>query len=175
MSPPVLLIHGGLGERMDAERFWIRPGVLAGLVAAGLEARAPHRDTSPSSWAAAASAIALAMSEPTSVVAGSNGVSVAVRLALDHRPLVARLGLVWPATCGDPLVDRHVPPQAAHLLAGETLRGVGDHELAGLDVPMAVMASDPPNPVHDNRTVERLVALVPRRSACSSPARVAAP
>ena len=29
MSPPVLLIHGGLGERMDAERFWIRPGVLA--------------------------------------------------------------------------------------------------------------------------------------------------
>jgi hypothetical protein len=58
MSAAVLLIHGGLGERMDAERFWIRPGVLAGLVAAGLEASAPDRDTTPSSWAAAASAAA---------------------------------------------------------------------------------------------------------------------
>jgi hypothetical protein len=27
----VVLVHGGLWEDMDAERFWVRPGVVAGL------------------------------------------------------------------------------------------------------------------------------------------------
>ena len=71
---------------------------------------------------------------PTTVVAGSNGVSVALRLAVDSSQLVKRLVLLWPATCGDPTVDRRVPTQAAHLLAGETIRGLRDVELAALDV-----------------------------------------
>ncbi len=116
MHPSVLLIHGGLGEDMDAERFWIRPGIVAGLRAAGLAVAAPDRDTCPPSWSAAADAMAGELTAPTSVVAGSNGVSVAVRLALRHRRLVDRLVLLWPATCGDPAVDAAAPADVAHLL-----------------------------------------------------------
>jgi pimeloyl-ACP methyl ester carboxylesterase len=162
VGPPVLLVHGGLGEDMDAERFWSRPGILAGLRAAGFDVAAPDRDTCPSSWTAAADTLAGELTGPTSVVAGSNAVSAAVRLAIHYRPLVDRLLLLWPATCGDPVVDAVAPPEVPHLLAGETLRGVTDDELARLDVPSYVMASDPPNRFHAERTVDRLVRLMPR-------------
>ena len=162
MGPPVLLIHGGLAEDMDAERFWMLPGVLAGLRACGFVVAAPDRDTAPASWSAAADAMAAELHGPTSVVAGSNGVSIGVRLALQHRPLVDRLVLLWPATCGDPTVDAAMPPEVSHLLTGQTLRGMTDEELARLDVPTAVMASDPANPLHAVGTVDRLVALIPR-------------
>lgn len=157
-----MLIHGGLGEDMDADRFWFRPGVVSGLRAAGLLVLAPDRDTTPSSWGAAADAIAIGLRVSTSVVAGSNGVSVAVRLALQHRPMVDRLLLLWPATCGDLEVDAAVPAAASHLLAGDTLRGVTDDELVGLDVPVAVMVSDPANRVHAQQTVDRLLELIPQ-------------
>ena len=98
---------------------------------------------------------------PTSIVAGSNGVSVAVRLALDHPSRVDRLVLCWPATCGDPVVDGSVPSCAAHLLGGGTLRGVSDEELSELDVLVAVVASDPPNRIHAGSTVDQLVVRVP--------------
>jgi hypothetical protein len=156
------LIHGGLGDDMDADRFWVRPGVVGGLRAAGLVVVAPDWDTTPSSWAVAADGVAVGLRASTSVVAGSNGVSVAVRLALQHRSLVDRLLLLWPATCGDPTVDAATPAAASHLLAGDTLRGVTDDELVGLDVPMAVMASDPANRFHAQQTVDRLLELVPR-------------
>jgi len=162
VGPPVLLLHGGLGEDMDAERFWCRPGILAGLRAAGFDVAAPDRDTRPPSWPAAADALAGELSARTTVVAGSNAASVAVRLAIQHRRLVDRLVLLWPATCGDPLVDSAAPPDVSHLLAGETLRGVTDGELAMLDVPTAVMASDPPDRVHAEHTVNRIVELMPR-------------
>jgi len=162
MSPPVVLIHGGLGEDMDADRFWFRPGVVAGLRTAGLRVEAPDRDTAPDSWTGAADAVAVGLGAPTSVVAGSNGVSVAVRLARQHPPLVDRLVLLWPATCGDPVVDAAMPPDVAHLLVGDTLRGVSDDELAALDVPVAVMGSHPADRSHSHRTVERLLALIPR-------------
>jgi pimeloyl-ACP methyl ester carboxylesterase len=157
----VLLVHGGLGEDMDAERFWCRPGIVAGLREAGFDVVAPGRDTYPRSWAAAAEALAGELNRPTTIVAGSNAVSVAIRLAIQHRPLVDRLALLWPATCGDPVVDAAAPPEVSHLLAGETLRGVTDDELAVLDVPTAVMASDPPNRFHAQETVNRLVELLP--------------
>jgi pimeloyl-ACP methyl ester carboxylesterase len=157
----VVLVHGGLGEDMDAERFWCRPGILAGLRGAGFDVVAPDRDTYPPSWTAAADALAGVLNGPSSIVAGSNAVSVAVRLAIQHRPLVDRLALLWPATCGDPVVDASAPPDVSHLLAGETLRGVTDDELAVLDVPPAVMAADRPNRVHAERTVNRLVELMP--------------
>jgi len=43
----VLLFHGGLGDDMDTERFWVRPGVRTGLERAGLDVDAPDRDTTP--------------------------------------------------------------------------------------------------------------------------------
>ena len=153
MARPVLLVHGGLGEAKDAERFWCRPGIVAGIRAAGFDVTAPDLDTCPSSRAAAADTLAAGMSESASVVAGSNAVSVAVRLAIEHPPLVGLLVLLWPATCGDPIVDAAAPSEVNHLLAGETLRGVTDDEFATLDQPTAVMASDPPNrfPCRANR------------------------
>jgi len=158
----VLLIHGGLGEDIDADRFWVQPGVLRGLRTAGFVVTAPDRDTTPSSWNAAADAIAATLQEPTSLVAGSNGVSVAVRLALQNPRVVDRLLLLWPPTCGDLAVDATVPAAASHLLDGETMRGVTDDELAGLDVPVAVMPSDPVNRFHTRHTLDRLVELLPQ-------------
>jgi len=160
MPPSVVLIHGGLGEDMDADRFWRRPGILTGFEAAGLIVRAPDRDTSPRSWRAASESAAAELVEPTSIVAGSNGVSVGARLAIDHPERVTRLVLAWPATASDPDVDARVPAVARHLLSGETLRGVIDDELAGLDVPVLIVPSDPPNRAHAPHTVDRLVALV---------------
>jgi pimeloyl-ACP methyl ester carboxylesterase len=163
-SPPVLLVHGGLAEDIGAERFWERPGIAPGLRAAGFVVVAPDRPTTPTSWSAAASDVAAHVREPSSVVAGSNGVTVAVRLALEHPSVVDRLVLLWPATAGDVELDARVPEPGRHLLAGETLRGVTDHELRGLAVPAAVMAADPPNAFHALATAERVVELVPRGS-----------
>ena len=86
---------------------------------------------------------------------------MAVRLAVQHPELVGRLVLLWPATAADPTVDAHAPAAVAHLLAGETLRGVTDTELANLDLPVAAMASEPENPQHRDRTVGRLLELLP--------------
>lgn len=36
-------VHGGLWEDMDAERFWVRPGVVAALADRGIEVVAPDR------------------------------------------------------------------------------------------------------------------------------------
>jgi pimeloyl-ACP methyl ester carboxylesterase len=160
MAPPVLLIHGGLGEDVDADRFWARPGVLAGLEAAGLAVRAPDRDTTPGSWHAAAESLVAELVQPTSIVAGSNGVSIAVRLVIDHPACVDRLVLAWPATAGDAVVDAHVPRAAAHLLSGDTLRGVADDDLRTVDVPVLIVPSDPPNRAHASHTVQRLGSLV---------------
>lgn len=142
-APPVLLVHGGLGEDIDAERFWDRPGIAAGLRVAGFAVIAPDRDTAPASRSIAARDAARHLTTPASVVAGSNGVSVAVRLAVEFPQLVDRLMLLWPATAGDPHVDADAPAAVRHLLHGETLRGVTDAELADLDIPATVMASEP--------------------------------
>jgi hypothetical protein len=64
--------------------------------------------------------------------AGSNGCSVAARLALDFPGTVIRLLLAWPATVGDPAIDSRErtrltglgasPHVVGALLAGQTLR-----------------------------------------------------
>jgi hypothetical protein len=82
-------------------------------------------------------------------------------MAIDQPMLVSRLVLLWPATGGDDAVDRMVPSSAAHLLAGDTVRGLSDSELGGIMVPVAVMATDVPNLFHQYRTVDRLVDLIP--------------
>ena len=161
MAGRVLLVHGGLGEDMDAHRFWVAPGIVDALERAGFDVHAPDRDTCPTSWPAAADALAGELHRPATVVAGSNGVSVAVRLALQRPDLVERMVLLWPATASDPAVDALVPSAAAHLLAGDTIRGVADDELSAVDLPVAVMRSEPENPIHRHRTVDRLVELLP--------------
>jgi len=156
----LLLIHGGLAEAMDAERFWVVPGVVGALRASGHTVLAPDRDTAPTGWVAGATDLAALVEEPCAVVAGSNGVSIAVRMAVDHPALVEKLVLLWPATAGSARADSVVPGHARHLLAGETLRGVLDRELAALSVPVFVMASEPENVFHQHATVDRILDLV---------------
>lgn len=169
IRPPLLLIHGGLAEDIGAESFWERPGIAPGLRAAGFSVIAPDRDTAPTSWSDAALDSSRHLKMRAVVVAGSNGVSVAVRLALDFPRLVDRLVLLWPATAGDVHVDHGAPGSVRHLLVGETLRGVTDDELAGLATPTVVMASDPPNPFHAASTVERLIRLMPQAALVPTP------
>ena len=99
---------------------------------------------------------------PATVVAGSNGCSVAARLALEDPDRVARLVLAWPATAGDPKVDAWARRQGVpeQMLAGETLRGLTDAELAALSLPVAVLPS-PRSPFHQRSTVDGLLRLVP--------------
>lgn len=175
----LLLIHGGLWDNTDAGRFWGAPGIIAGLRRHGLEVIAPDRLRQAPAWTAEAAHLAPATAlapvtaaSPVTVLAGSNGCSAAARLAVDFTGLVAGLLLAWPATAGDPAVDtrdrtrlagRGAPPQAiGALLAGETLRGLTDAELASLTIPVGVLPSVPANPFHQRRTADALLRLLPR-------------
>lgn len=166
------LIHGGLWAEQDAERFWHRPGITAGLATAGIRVLAPDRPPRPPDWATEARELANSLpAEPVVVVAGSNGCSAAVRLATDAPGRVRTLVLGWPATAGDPEVDARDRDRlirlgaagrtADRLLAGGTLRGVDDADLAGLAMPVAVLPSLRENPPHQRRTVDALLRLVP--------------
>ena len=169
----LLLIHGGLWDDMDAGRFWDAPGIIAGLRRHGLEVIAPDRLRQAPAWTAeAAHLVPAPAGPPVTVLAGSNGCSAAARLAVDFPGLVARLLLAWPATAGDPAVDtrdrtrlagRGAPSKAiSALLAGETLRGLTDAELASLTIPVGVLPSVPANPFHQRRTADALLRLLPR-------------
>lgn len=158
----IVLIHGGLGAEMDADRFWVRPGVVARLQEYGHRVHAPDRPHHEVSWSAQAAQLVPALpSGPLVVVGGSNGCTVAVRLALALGPRVTRLALCWPATAGDPALDALVPDRLAPLLVGEALRGVTDAELATLTMPVAVLPSVPPNRFHQRSTVDALLRLLP--------------
>jgi len=101
--PTLLLIHGGLWEDIGADWFWRRPGILAGFEQLGFIVVAPDRLRRPASWAADAEHVLAAVpgGEPVTVVGGSFGCSVAVRLALDSPGRVSRMVLAWPASLGD--------------------------------------------------------------------------
>lgn len=157
----VLLVHGGLGEVMDAHTFWVRPGMARALIGHGLDVIAPDRDTAPTSWRSAAEASSALLDAGSTVVAGSNGCSIALRLAVDRPELVDRLVLLWPATAGDPGVDAEVPVEAVHLLDGDTIRGVTDAELGAVEVPTAVVPTEPEDRWHRHRTARSLTALLP--------------
>ncbi|MEV4533713.1 hypothetical protein AB0J82_07770 [Asanoa sp. NPDC049518] len=47
------------------------------------------------------------------------------------------------------------------LLAGQTLRGLRDEELATIGTPVAVLPSVPENPTHQRRTVDALLRIFP--------------
>jgi pimeloyl-ACP methyl ester carboxylesterase len=160
----VVLIHGGLWEDMDAERFWVRPGITTGLRDRGLDVVAPDRLRTAPTWAAEVDHLLPSLpSGPMVLVGGSNGCSVAVRLVLAQARRVVGLVQGWPATAGDPSLDAALRDRIGRgeLLVGETLRGVSDAELAGLALPVAVVPSDPPNRVHQRRTAEALVRELP--------------
>jgi pimeloyl-ACP methyl ester carboxylesterase len=181
----VLLIHGGLWEDMDARRFWHQPGIVAGLTRHGVEVLAPDRRHRAPDWAAETAHIAAALPDrPVTVLAGSNGCSVAVRLALARPGSVERLLLAWPVTAGDPGVDartrngmaeRGAPPRVIDaLLAGQTVRGSTDAELAGVTQPVGLLPSVPENPLHQRRTIDALHRLLPHSvvlAGCPEPPR----
>ncbi len=160
MSKSVVLVHGGLWDAMDAEAFWGTTGITGGLTSAGLTVLAPDRPRRPSGWdieRAALGELLANQHEPLTIVGASNGCTVAVLLALNFPHLVDHLLLAWPATAGDPaldartrtgLIERGCPPDAADaLLAGETLRGVTEANLARLATdaidPVGADAADP--------------------------------
>ena len=162
----VILIHGGLFESIGPEEFWYEPGIVNGLEAAGLVVLAPARLKAPTSWTEEVEHLYryLQLDERErgrqwSVVAASNGCSVALRMTLEHQDLVDRLVLCWPATAGDPEVDRQ-QVAAGEMLRGETIRGVFDAELTALTMAVAVIPSDPPNIYHQAKTVQRLLTLI---------------
>jgi pimeloyl-ACP methyl ester carboxylesterase len=168
-----LLVHGGLWEDgMDASRFWVAPGVSAGLEREGFTVLAPNRLHRPPSWDAEVEHLASVLPKyAVSVVAGSNGCSAAVRLALAFPNRIERLLLAWPATAGDLIVDSRTrigltnlgasDQNIRALLDGQTLRGVADAELSTLKMPIAVLPSVPENPFHQRQTVDALRRLLP--------------
>jgi pimeloyl-ACP methyl ester carboxylesterase len=168
----LVLIHGGLWEDgMDAERFWAMPGIVAGLQRRGFEVLAPNRPARAPSWAAEADHLAPTLPDrPVTVVAGSNGCSVAVRLALIRTDRIQRLLLVWPPSAGGTRSSMRgsaatwsssAPRQVIdELLVGQTLRGVTDAELATLQMPVGALPSAPENPVHQRHTVDALLRRV---------------
>ena len=163
----VILIHGGLYEPIGPDEFWHGPGVVAGLENAGLEVIAPTRVSAPISWIEEVEHLRATLPTPLSqwsLVAGSNGCSVAVRMAVDCKTVVDRLVLCWPATAGDPDVDQ-MELAPAGMLRGETLRGVSDAELANISVPVTIIPSDPSNRYHQATTVDRLLSLIPGATA----------
>jgi pimeloyl-ACP methyl ester carboxylesterase len=168
----LLLVPGGFWEDMDAERFWHRPGVVAALQHRGLDVRTADRPHRAPSWTSEADHLAAALPDhPVTVLAGSNGCSAAVRLALARPDRIERLVLAWPATAGDEKTDARMqsalavlgatPQVADALLGGQTLRGARDDELAALGVPVGVLAAVPDNAVHQRRTVDALLRVVP--------------
>lgn len=169
----LLLIHGGLWEDMDADRFWHKPGITAGLRQLGIDVLAPNRPRHPSSWAAEVDHLAAGLPDrPVTVLGASNGCTVAVRLALVCPERVAGLVLAWPATAADPAADTRVRDRLTGLgastdvvdalLAGHTLRGVADHELAALSIAVGVLPSAPAGPFHQRATVDALLRLLPQ-------------
>jgi pimeloyl-ACP methyl ester carboxylesterase len=168
----VLLVHGGLWEDMPAARFWDAPGIVAGLRNRGFEVHAPGRLGRAGSWQAEADHLASMLpAGPITVLAGSNGCSAAVRLALTYPARVNRLLLGWPATAADPILDAHARQHLARLgasaqtirclLAGATLRGISDAELASLTMPAALVPALPAGRAHQRPTVDALLRLLP--------------
>ncbi|MYT68100.1 MULTISPECIES: alpha/beta hydrolase [unclassified Streptomyces] len=171
--PTILLIHGGLWQGdMNADRFWGVTGIVAGIERAGFTVLAPNRLPGPSSWIAEVEHLAPCLpGHSVALVAGSNGCSVAVGLALAFPNRIERMLLAWPATGGDPLVDartraglaaRGASEQSIRaLLDGQTIRGVADSELSALTMPVGLLPAVPENSSHQRRTIDTLRRLLP--------------
>jgi alpha-beta hydrolase superfamily lysophospholipase len=170
--PTLLLIHGGLWEDIGADWFWRRAGILAGFERLGFTVVAPDRLRRPASWAADAEHVLAAVpGGPVTVLGGSFGCSVAVRLALDSPGHVERLVLAWPASLGDQFAAIRMRASLARLgaparvlnalLGSETLPSATDAELGTIAAPVGVIPALPPDPVHPRGTVDALLRLLP--------------
>jgi pimeloyl-ACP methyl ester carboxylesterase len=171
--PTLLLIHGGLWEDIGADWFWRRPGIVAGFERLGFAVVAPDRPRRPGSWAADAEHVLAAVpgGEPVTVVGGSFGCSVAVRLALDSPGRAARMVLAWPASLSDQFAAIRMRASLARLgaparvlnalLGSETLPSATDAELGTVAVPVGVIPAVPPDPFHPRGTVDSLLRLLP--------------
>jgi pimeloyl-ACP methyl ester carboxylesterase len=176
-KPTLLLIHGGLWEDIGADWFWRRTGIVSGLERLGFDVLAPDRLRRAASWTDEARHVASwltgssLLGAPVTVVGGSFGCSVAVRLALDFPGVACRLLLAWPAAVGDQFVAARVraglaragarPPAVDALLGTSTLPSATDAELAALAIPVGVLPAVPPNPLHSRNTVDALLRLLP--------------
>ncbi|GAA3882729.1 hypothetical protein GCM10022243_54150 [Saccharothrix violaceirubra] len=170
--PTVVLIHGGLWEEMDAERFWVVPGIVSALRRRGIEVLAPDRGHRATGWGQEVDHMAPMLPDhPVTMIAGSNGCSVAVRLASTRPGRVARMVLAWPATAADPVVDESTRRRLTRLgataavvdelLSGGVIRGVSDTALESLTMPVGLVPSEPENPFHQRLTIDAVKALVP--------------
>ena len=183
--PTLLLIHGGLWEDIGADWFWRRQGIVAGFERLGFTVVAPDRLRRPGSWAADAEHVLAAVpgGEPVTVVGGSFGCSVAVRLALDSPGRVSRMVLAWPASLSDQFAAIRMRASLARLgaparvlnalLGSETLPSATDAELGTVAVPVGVIPAVPPDPFHPRGAVDSLLRLLP--SATELPGCAEAP
>ena len=183
--PTLLLVHGGLWEDMDAERFWRRPGIVAGLEERGFDVLVPDRLRRAPSWEAEAAHLASFLSgKPVTVVAASFGCSAAVRLVVDYPGTAARLVLAWPASVRDPaaasLAREHLAEQGASssvigaLLGSATLPSAGDSSLSSLTLPAGILAAVPMTRFHPRSVVDALLRLLPSATelpGCTEPPR----
>ncbi len=171
---PVVLVHGGLFEDMNPTKYWIDSGVTEALAATTTRFIAPKRPAEPTSWQQESDVLLAAIEkagfDQVALVGASHGCSAAARLAVDHPNRVGRLMLAWPATAGDQVLDDlariviedQVGAEAADdLLAGETIRGVTDTELANLAMPLVVFPSIPASHAHQRDTATRIVQAQP--------------
>lgn len=170
--PTLLLIHGGLWEDIGADWFWGRPGILAGFERLGFTVVAPDRLRRPVSWTADAGHVLAAVpGGPVTVLGGSFGCSVAVRLALDSPGRVEHLVLAWPASLSDQFAAIRMRASLARLgaparvlnalLGDQTLPSVTDAELGPITAPVGVIPAVPPDPFHPRSTVDALLRLLP--------------
>jgi pimeloyl-ACP methyl ester carboxylesterase len=177
---PILLVHGGLFDPMAGERFWLRPGVAEDLVASGRRVLVPDRrysggqtaaDVARHTWdveAADLSAILDAAEvQWAHIIAGSNGSSAALRLALREPARVRSLLLCWLAKSDASVLAAAFERSAAWLathgpaayvaeLAGEGLPRP-EHDRIGFPFGVALL--------NDARARASFVALSPSEAA----------
>jgi hypothetical protein len=106
-----------------------------------------------------------------------------VRLAVDYPGVAGRLVLAWPASLTDQFTAIRIRAELARqgarasvldaLLGTETLPSATDAELRTLGIPVAVVPSAPPNPLHPRSAVAALLRLLP--SAVELPGTPEAP
>ncbi len=169
---PVVLVHGGLYEDVTPMNYWIDTGVTGALAQTTTRFIAPKRPTHPRSWKEERDVLLAAIDkagfDQVALVGASHGCSVAARFAADFPDRVGRLMLAWPATAGDQVLDdlariviedQMNAAVANDLLAGETIRGVTDAELAGLPMPLVVFPSIPASHAYQRDTATKLVEL----------------